>query len=211
MIYGCDVSYSNGLPNWSTPVKYKLVEFAFNRACYGTNPADDDGASFVHNHDALKALGVPSGAYQFYLFGQDGKAQAEHLLQAIGGREGELVPPIDVEEGSAAQGDGGSIEQRIENLAAYSDAIVKGLGCKPMICTNQDTWARFFGNSNAFAGHLLWVMARISPTGPIPMPGGWARAAVLQYSDTGKFIGFDGAVDLDVLVDETTIADIMRP
>jgi GH25 family lysozyme M1 (1,4-beta-N-acetylmuramidase) len=129
VIYGVDVSYSQGLPDWNAAVASGKVQFAFNRACYGTNPADDDGESFVHNHDALKALGVPVGAYQFYLFGQDGAAQAQHFLEAADGRWGTLFPVVDVEEESADHGAGGSLELRVANLAAYSAAIEKGLGC----------------------------------------------------------------------------------
>jgi GH25 family lysozyme M1 (1,4-beta-N-acetylmuramidase) len=185
------------------------VQFVFNRACYGTNPADDDGASFVHNHDALKRLGIPMGAYQFYLFGQDGAAQAQHFLEAADGRYGTLFPVIDVEEESAAQGNGGTVEERIANLAAYSAAIEKGLGCKPIIYTNSDSWSTYFGDTDGFAGHLLWVASWGSP-GKIALPGGFRSAQLQQYADDGCIDGFNGNVDLDCLLGPTTIADLTR-
>ena len=131
------------------------------------------------------------------------------MLQAASGRYGTLLPVVDVEEESVAAGTGGNTADRIANLAAYSAAIEAGLGCKPIIYTNADTWATYFGDTDGFSGHVLWVASWGEP-GEYAMPGGFKAAQVQQYADDGSLPGFNGAVDLDCLLGNTTIGDITR-
>jgi lysozyme len=196
MLYGVDVSYAQGETiDWSQ-VKGAGIDFAYSRACYGSNPADDDGPVYVANHDGCKANGIPFGAYIFFLLTEDPVAQAQHFLSIIDGMQGQLRPMVDVEEGS---GTTGSTYGNIDALAAFNAAIKTGLGCDPVIYTNADTWDGAFGGTDAFSGHSLWVASFTGTPGNPTMPQGWSTYTVQQYSDQGNIAGIPGSVDLDCL------------
>lgn len=195
MIYGVDVSYAQGDIDWSAVAAGGWVKFAYARACYGSNPADDDGDIFVANHDGCKAHGIPFGAYIFFLLTEDPTAQANHFLNIIDGRQGQLRPMVDVEEES---GSTGSIAENIAALAEFNSIVAAKLAV-PVIYTNADTWDTGFGGSDAFSGHSLWVANFPATPGQPAMPQGWNDWTVHQYADDGRIAGISGAVDLDVL------------
>lgn len=182
MILGVDTSYANGSPNWSQALRDERVQFVISRVCYGTNPADDDGDSFISAHDASKAASKPFGSYFFYIAGQDGKAQAEHFLEAANGRFGTIAPVVDVEEGSGVEGWGGSVEERIQNLAAALSTIEAKLG-QPIIYTDPNTWSTYFASTDAFAGHRFYLAHYTGVPGKFDAPGGVEKVVLHQFSD----------------------------
>lgn len=168
------------------------VDFAYARVSYGSNPADDDGMAYVDAHDGAKAHGIPFGGYHFFLFGQDGLEQAQHFLQQIDAHAGENAPMVDVEEGS---GTTGSLQENIERLSTFNAAIEKAIG-RPLIYTNDDTWTNTMGDTDAFAGHGLWVAQSVDPKSGLF--GGWTTWKIWQYG-LGDIDGIVGQVDLDLL------------
>lgn len=199
MIAGVDVSYAQDTPDWAAAKTSGDVGFVYSRVCYGTNPADDDGDVFVHNHDECKRLSIPFGSYLFWIMGQDGKAQAQHFLEQASGRYGNCYPMVDVEEGSGVEGWGSSLDERIDNLGETLDAIEKAVA-RPIIYTNRDTWQTYFEGTDAFSGHRLWIASYGVPAGHPVMPGGWTDWTVHQYTSGGVVPGINGFVDLDLAV-----------
>lgn len=209
---GIDVSYAQGIVDWDAVATGKLANFVYSRACYGANPADDDGSIFRRNHDECKRLRIPFGAYHFFLFAQNGADQANHFLQQIDGRYGELRAMVDVEEMS---GVGSSVADMIANLGQFTEIVEKALGAKMLIYTNADTWNSRLGGTDAFKGHQLWVCnftfdPTVQPAMPDGFPDGWT---IFQYADNGSIPVLDGpgnhAVDLDIL--KGGITAILRP
>lgn len=201
MLRGIDVSYAQGTVDWNAVQSSRLAEFAYSRACYGSNPVDDDGDIFRRNHDECQRLGIPFGAYHFFLFSQDGIAQANHFLQQIDGRSGQLRAMVDVEEGS---GSGPTLNQMISNLSSFLQVVERSLRAPMIIYTNADTWDTKLGGTGDFAGHQLWVCNFTFDPGSAPaMPTGFADWTLYQYSDRGTVPVLDGpqtrTVDLDVL------------
>lgn len=193
---GVDTSYANGSVNWAA-LKAGGITFAYMRAAYGYNPHDDD-PNFASNHDAAKAEGILVGAYFFYLANEDPFDQVDHFIARIAGREGNLRPCIDVEEGSFTNGWHGTAAIEVMHLGAVSAALQKAFGGRlPVIYTNPDTWRTYFGGSNAFSGHPLWVADYSSPAASPDVPPGWATWAIHQYSSSGTFAGANGTFDLD--------------
>jgi lysozyme len=193
MLYGIDVSYAQGGSiDWKA-VKGAGIDFAYARACYGSNPADDDGAIFTANHDGCKANGIPFGPYMFFLLTEDPVAQAFHFLDLIDGYEGQLRPMVDVEEGSGTMG---SVVGNIAALAAFNTTVAAA-SATPIIYTNQDTWDNAFGGSDDFSGHTLWVASFTGTPGNPAMPQGWKAWTIQQYSSGGSIAGIPGFVDLD--------------
>jgi lysozyme len=202
-LHGIDVSYAQGTIDWDKVAKSSGVKFVYSRATYGTNPDDDDGAFFQRNHDECKRLGIPFGAYHFFLFGQDGVAQAQHFLQQIDGRYGTLRAMVDVEESS---GLGDSTQDMIDGLDAFRNLVEKELGAPIIFYTNADTWNVNLGGRDDFAGHQLWISNFTDNPKKAPaLPNGFKDWTLYQYSNNGTIpvIGSAGeathAVDLDVL------------
>ena len=210
MLKGVDVSYAQGVVDWDSVAAKKITSFVYSRACYGSNPADDDGSIFRRNHDECKRLGIPFGAYHFFLFSQTGTDQANHFLEQIDGRYGELRAMVDIEEMS---GVGQSQANMISNLGSFTQIVEAALGTKMLIYTNADTWNTRLGGTNAFAGHQLWVCNfTFDPTVQPAMPNGFSDWTIFQYADNGSIPVLDGpttrAVDLDIL--KGGISAIMR-
>lgn len=182
MILGVDLSYANGTPDWQTASKDERVKLVYSRCAYGTNPADDDGPIFATNHDACKVLSIPFGGYAFWIMGQDGRAQAEHWVVAANGRYGQNAFAVDVEEGSGVYGWGDSVQARIENLAATMTKLKAEIG-EPMLCVNPDTWATYFGNSDAFSGHRVYLMDYTGVPGQFDAVPGLPNVRLHQFSD----------------------------
>jgi lysozyme len=197
MKHGVDVSFAQGEIDWDAAKASLQLDFAYARATFGTNPADDDGDLFRRNHDECKRLQIPFGCYHFFRFDQDGNAQAEHFLEQINGRYGQLRAMVDVEEES---GYGRDLDEMIANLAAFNAAVERALGARVIIYTNGDTWNGRMGGTSDFAGHQLWVADYTSAPAPEVMPAGFESWALWQYSDAGVLLRTDGttcSVDLD--------------
>lgn len=196
-IRGIDVSFAQGdSVDWDAVAAQNLAQFVYSRASYGTYSNDND-PNFIRNHNACKGLGIPFGAYHFFLCTQSGADQARHFLARIDGYRGQLRAMVDVEQNS------GTAHHMIENLANFTDAVEKTLGAKMLIYTNQSTWNANFGGTDAFSGHQLWVSNFTEdPTVPPAMPTGFADWTIYQYSSGGAIPRLDGTttgVDLDAL------------
>jgi lysozyme len=192
---GIDISEFSGKISWDQASASGLVRFVYSRVCQGASPVEDD-AAFAANHDACKQRSIPFGCWMFYDCAQDGVAQANHFLAAANQRYGTLKPAVYIEQGSV-RGAGGSADARVANLAAFSKVVTSGL-VQPIIFTNFDTWRWYFGNSDAFADHKLWVANYTTPGDP-SIPSGWHEWTLHQYTSSGSVPGIVGNVDLNVL------------
>lgn len=210
MILGIDTSFANGELNIAKSARDERVKFVYSRCCYGSEAFDDDGSSFTEAHDQTKALGIPFGAYMFWLAWEAGDAQARHFLSVADGRYGQLSPVVDVEEGSFLhEAAGVSVQQRIELLAATLEAIKTGVG-EPIIYTDPNTWSTYFAGTDAFAGHRFWIANYTGTPGSYTVPNGVKTVVLHQFSD-GKGLeplaGIskpDNNCDRDALVTDLT-------
>lgn len=197
---GIDVSFAQGNAiDWDSVKSQRLAEFVYSRASCGANPSDDD-PNFLRNHNECQRLGIPFGAYHFFLFDADAAEQARLFLQRIDGYTGTLCPMVDVEEESHPTG---TAQEMVQRLSTFTDAVERALGSKLIIYTNQNTWNTHLAGTNAFSGHRLWVTnLNDDPNRPPAMPHGFADWTIYQYSSKGKLPlqnGTSSDVDLDVL------------
>src|SRR6185369_1551250 len=145
---------------------------------------------FNQNWAGAKAAGVTRGVYQFFRAGQDGTAQANLVLQHLGGDIGELAPVADVE---VTDGVGpGTLNAHLQQ---WIDRIKSATGKTPIIYTSPGLWGSLSGSSQ-FAGDTLWV-ANWGVSCP-SLPSAWSTYKFWQYADDGHVPGISGAVDLDV-------------
>lgn len=202
-VYGIDVSYANGNINWDDAHASGRFSFVYNRATYGANPADDDGPIFVRNHDECRRLNIPVGAYHFYRFSSGASAQANHFLQASYGRLGTLLPMVDIEEQSFDAIP--SMTAAISSISTVLHTIEAKVGKRPIIYTNYDTWYKYLQNTDAFAGHQLWLAQTLSPdTG---LYGGWKDWLIWQ-DRTIRVPGISNLVDFDILNPRHVLSDL---
>ena len=93
---GIDVSYAQGEIDWHA-VRAAGVAFAFVKATEGTSIQD---ARFARNWVEAKSAGIRRGAYHFFHFGDDPVAQASDFLASAKPQEGDLLPAVDVFNGT---------------------------------------------------------------------------------------------------------------
>jgi lysozyme len=200
MLYGIDVSQYQGTIDWDAVASTRKVEFVYARAIHVTAATKSgEDSAFIRNHDECTRLGVPFGAYLFYVPQADEAVQARSFLSFAKGRYGRLRPMIDVEDGPD-QVWSDSLEARTSKLLTCIHIIEATLG-PPIVYTNRSTWSNQFDNASILSSYRLWVADYPQQSGkPKNLPEGWKDWTVHQYSSDRSFIpGIDKSVDLDCL------------
>lgn len=187
-VKGIDVSYYQGTINW-TAVKGDGVKFAYIRASDGLNTID---SKFAANWSGSRAAGIKHGAYQFFRPGQDAIAQADLLLQKIGGKlEADDLPPvIDVEAS-----DGQSAATITAKVKAWVARVKAATGRDPVIYTGFYFWRDSVGAPDVTSSPL-WHAQYSSAECPNIAPP-WQKWAIWQYSSSGTVAGISGNVDMN--------------
>lgn len=185
---GVDVSKWNGSVDW-TKAYNAGVRFAFIRVSDGVNTHD---AKFASYWAGAKSAGVIRGAYQFFRPTQSATAQADLLVDSIGGAytDGDLPPVIDVED------DGGLSPSTVAaRVRTWVDRVHARLGVDPIVYTGKYFWRDEVGGPSSFAGNPLWI-AQYTSLCP-DLPGPWASWTFWQYAEDGTVSGISGDVDMD--------------
>ena len=216
LLQGVDTSSGQGTVDWSS-AKSAGVSWVIMKATQGTY---DDDSAFPKNWGPAKAAGVVRGAYHFFDPTEDGVAQANYFLAAMGALDAEdLSPMLDVEcpegttvnclgfSGGTGVAPAADIRTRMLDWLATVEAAT---GRKPIIYT----YGSFFADSGAngagtnidttgLDAYPLWIASYpASATAPqcYSVPAPWTEAAIWQYGDTGSFAGIAGNVDVDRMV-----------
>jgi GH25 family lysozyme M1 (1,4-beta-N-acetylmuramidase) len=209
---GIDVSKYQGRIDWGA-VATSPIRFAIMRATLGNDYRD---GRFARNVAAARRTGLRVGAYHFAkpsLGPGDPRAEADHFLDVVGLRAGDVVPVLDIEE------TGGLRPVQLRNWAsAWLRRVHERTGVRAMIYSGNYFWHGFMRNTGWFAdrGHPLWVAHWY--VGAPQVPGGrWGGRgyAVWQWSASGRIPGIEGPVDQDWMrgsLDQGTVASIVvRP
>jgi lysozyme len=193
MLNGIDVSGNQGGIDFAKAATTDQVKWVYAKATEGVTFDDDHFALY---HDACKKNGIPFGAYHFLRFNavDDPIAQAQHFLNVINGREGQLIPMVDVEVA-----DGQSKDAITTTIAGFMGEVERTLGGKRVLLyTYYSFWQSVMGGSSAFADHPLWIAEYNSAVAP-SLPGGFPDWVVWQWSSSGNVPGIGTSVDLDRL------------
>ncbi len=196
---GMDVSHWQGTIDWDA-VAASEVEYAFIRVSHGIGTMDRE---FVRNWSEAQRVGLIRGVYQFFSAGDDPVAQADLLVDQIGGAlaPGDLPPVLDVEGMSL---DGQPAATVIANMRTWIARVQERLGVVPIIYSAKYFWQDSLGDPD-FTEHPLWVAhyGVMCPNAPTP----WTRWAFWQYTSTGSVPGISGNVDRNHF--NGTLADLM--
>ena len=199
MATGIDTSDYNTINDYAAAAASGMVQFWFNKATEGIHYVNPHYKTL---HDAVKAQGIPYGAYHFFHGAIDGAAQAQAFLNVINGYEGQLLPFVDCEDGGR---DGVTADTYLSQLAAFITAVDATLsGKRTIIYFGFSFWQSFLGGSSNFAGHPAFPAA-YNDNPDLNMSGtGWKGWTLWQYSD-GSAVrvppipGIVGNVDRDRL------------
>src|SRR5262249_47366771 len=109
---------------------------------------------------------------------------------------GDLPPALDIE----TQGEDWSAvpqNERVKQCLQFLHGVRDALGVKPIVYTSRNAVNQIFADKPGnLVKYRLWV-ASYRKTPPPPMPAGWDRWYLWQYSDAGDVDGIAGPVDLD--------------
>jgi lysozyme len=201
---GCDVSEDQGAISFGQVRVAGKISFMYLKATEGMTLYD---SKYGEYHDGAKANDIPTGAYHFFHFSTDPVAQAHHFLSMVAGREGTLLPMVDVERASEPRVALGARDS-IGRLGAFIDTIdAKLRGKKTIIYTGLSFWNDVLQGSDSFSGHPVWPAAYGAP--PAPVPNGWAKSTLWQNTDSLSVPGILNPVDGDILL-SGLLPDIMR-
>jgi lysozyme len=195
------------LSHWDGTVPYARLRdaghrFVIAKASQGTSFRDP---AFARHVAGARAAGLDIGAYHFFDYRVDGRAQADLLLATVaaaGLGEGSLPVVIDVECFAPF----GSVP--VIDAVARFEAMVARLyartGRLPMVYTSRSMWSRVMGGDPRFGDLPLWV-ACWGCARPL-VPAGWSDHVVWQTGAValpGRGRRLDGNV---VLGGETALA-----
>ena len=202
---GVDVFDGQGAIDWPA-VADGGIDFAMIKATQGT---DETQATFAANWSGARSAGVRRGAYHFFDPTDDGAAQAQRFLAAVGPLgPGDLPPMLDIEcpdgdsnclgTGASGSAPAAAIAQRMWD---WLHAVEAATATKPVVYT----FASYFTSNGIDTGGLdaypLFLAQPLrTPTASaacFTVPAPWSRATMWQYSWSGHVSGIGPEVDLD--------------
>ncbi len=199
-VEGIDVFDGQGSIDWPA-VADAGVAFALIKATQGTY---DTQATFAGNWRGAAQAGVRRAAYHFFDPTEDGAAQAQRFLDAVGPvRAGDLPPMLDLEcpDGDAdCLGTGSAGSAPAADIAArmwdWIHAVERATGARPLVYTFASYFASTGVDATGLEAYPL-VLAQPSAGACFGVPAPWSRATLWQYSWSGRVAGIDVPVDRD--------------
>jgi lysozyme len=180
-VRGIDVSHHQGPIDWGR-VAGAGIEFAYLKASEGRDFRD---RRFEANWAAADSAGIARGAYHFFTFCSDGRAQAEHFLRVAPPAPGALIPVADVEFVGNCRGwrDLGAV--RVQ-LRAFLERVQRAWGVPPILYVTPDSHERVLAGE--FRTYPVWLRS-VETKPAIDAFGGWL---IWQFSETGSVAGIRG-------------------
>jgi lysozyme len=199
-IHGIDVSHHQSRIKWeavkSMKEKSVMLGFAFMKATEGYTRKD---RQFGRNWQKAKEVGMPRGAYHFFLPNKNGLIQAQNFISVVTLEKGDLPPVLDIEETYGVKYT--DLRKRVKE---WLSVIENHYGVKPIIYTNADFYTNILGSE--FDDYPLWVAHYLQKNKPrIERP--WT---FWQYSETGNVNGILSKVDFNVFNGDSSDFEELR-
>ena len=207
---GIDVSKYQGRIDWRA-VATTPVRFAVLRATLGNRYRDGRYARNV----AAARRNLVVGAYHYAKPGlarRDPRVEADHFLDVIGLRAGDIIPVLDIEE------TGGLGPRQLRTWAsAWLEHVHERTGVRAMIYSGNSFWQGSMRNTASLArrDHPLWVAHWYVGAPDVPGRRWGTGLHDLAVVGGGRVAGIDGPVDRDWMkgsLSRGTVASItVRP
>lgn len=195
---GIDVSHYSGAVDWQT-VRGAGFDFAYVKATEGVDSPDP---AFADHWKRLGDLGIPRGAYHFYVTEDDPEEQARFFLETAKPRPGDLVPAVDVELIGH-----GTEPGLAERFRTFLEIVARETGVRPIVYTSPKFWNAHL--TSAFGDYPLWVAEYGVPEPQVPE--GWQRWTLWQHRDDDSIPGVEKDADLSRLHPALTLDHLRIP
>ncbi len=190
-VSGIDVSAYQGQIDW-TAVAAGGAKFAYVRASEQANIPD---SYFDANYQGAKAHGLYVGAYHRARPDvSSGRAQADFFIDhARYVNDGRTLPPmLDIEwPRTNWTGLNACYNLTTAQMSAwirdFVAEVARRTGRPAMIYTNTNWWNPCTSNNASFGSNPLFISGYTAS--PPPLPAGWTRCTLWQYSDSGTLPG----------------------
>ncbi len=184
---GVDISHHQGDIDWEKLMVKSgfdsIIQFVYCKATEGNTHLD---TKWEQNRKALNNLGIPNGAYHFFIPTNPPRPQAAHFLNTWKKRDIDLAPVLDVET------EGFSDNDLIAKMKIWLNEVEIKTGMRPIIYTSLHFYETKFQND--FQDYQFWIAAYSRKPACIEDK----RIIHWQYSETGSLPGVDELVDLNV-------------
>ncbi len=186
---GLDVSSHQGDVDWAS-VYAQQGRFAYVKATEGTTYVNP---YYPQQYDGSAAAGLLHGAYHFALPDRaPGTAQADFFVGNGGGwtADGATLPPlldIEYDPYSSDPCYGLTPAAMVTWVRDFVREVRLRTGRNPAVFTTAGWWNRCTGSSTAF-GYLPLMISHWNTTLG-PLPAGWTRYRIWQFSPKGRFPG----------------------
>ena len=193
-IHGIDVSHHQGKINWpmvkSMESENIKIGFVFIKATEGYRSVDK---SFKENWTQAGLMGIPRGAYHFFIAGKSGALQASNFIRQVPKEKGCLPPVVDIEERYNTP----AAAIRAE-LQIMLDSLERHYKKRPILYT----YASFYNDylDGYFDKYPLWIAHYFETKSPrVDKP--WI---FWQHSEQGHVYGIKRKVDFNVFSGDST-------
>lgn len=184
---GLDVSHHQGKMDWKFLLDESgfdsLIHFVYCKATEGTTHID---RQWERNRKVLNEMGIPNGAYHFFMPKSLPIPQAQHFLNNWKKRDIDLPPVLDVET------EGLSDEDLIAKMEIWLKEIELQTGMRPIIYTSCHFYETKF--QNAFKDYKFWIASFTKKPECIDDE----RIIHWQFTETARIPGTKEKVDLNV-------------
>lgn len=187
-IHGIDISRYQQQINWKAVKSMrsggKSLSFAFIKATEGVNQID---RRFEFNWNRADAVNMVKGAYHYFLPNRSGLDQANHFIETVALKAGDLPPVVDVEITGGKTG-----KEICSNLTTWINRVESYYGVKPIIYTNVRFYEQYLADD--FSNYPLWIAHYLQPDRP-RIVRDWL---FWQHSESGRVNGIGTKVDFNV-------------
>ena len=196
-VKGIDVSHHQGEIDWDA-VAADGVDFVFMKATEGQDFLDSE---YETNWVEAKRVGIPRGAYHFFLPSVDAHKQADNFIRTVKMESGDLPPVLDIEVTNKK-----GKEEIIAGAKIWLQKVEAHYGVKPLIYASPSFYNDYLDDS--FAEYPLWLAHyyRFSPR----LPHEREKWDFWQKTNFGFVGGIDGNVDVNYFEGED-LSVWMRP
>lgn len=191
---GIDVSHHQGKINWRLVAKNPSVRFVYIKATEGSTIVD---SRYRYNITQARKAGLPCGAYLFLSSTSSAKAQFRAFTRVVKKEDQDLVPVIDVERENMRFWTKKEVHANVKLLIKLMKAHY---GKAPIIYSQfayyNEQLAPTFNQYHLF-------LAKYSKGHPTIR--GKGKNNIWQFTERGQINGIRGRVDLNRLVNGTTL------
>jgi lysozyme len=193
-IHGIDVSKYQHRIEWQDVQQMQVdgvkIGFCFIKATEGVSSVD---SRFHRNWKGARNVGLPRGAYHYFIPTRSGKEQAKNFIDEVEIQPGDLPPVLDIE---VLQDVNKAVLQ--QRVFEWLQLVEAKYGMKPIIYTGADFYTKNLADK--FSDYPLWVAHYLVKD----KPRVYRDWHFWQHNEAGRVNGIDAPVDFNVFCGDST-------